>query len=215
MKKKPYAFIGWLCLLAVFPGCASVSTPSGFLGDYSRLQDGRFFKREYIAPDANFGKYSKVKVDPVELKHFDNAVNQYDKQKLEGLGSKLKLALEKELGKKYEILNVSVPPDAQTVVVRPALVYVAEPERLLNAAMVFFIYVGLSKGGAAFEAKLIDGGTMKELAAVSEKRKAGGGIRDAKSILIGNYTRFTHAEGAFKRWGKNLLDLMAYRGGKS
>ncbi len=215
MKKDKRAFLILLvCLTVVLPGCASVSTPSGFLGDYSRLQPGQYFKQEYIAPDAYFGKYSKVKVDPVELKHFDNSANQYDKEKMEELGSKLKTALEDELGKRYEVLSVNAPPDRETVIIRPALVYVAEPERLLNLATAFFIYIALSKGAAAFEAKLIDGGTKKELAAVSEKRKAGGGIRDAKSILIGNYMRFTHAEGAFKRWGKNLLDLMAYRGGK-
>lgn len=211
MKKKPYFLILLVFFLA---SCTTISTPSGFLGDYSRLEEGRFFRQEYIAPTANFSKYSKVKIHPVELKYFDKTVRQYDQQRLEKLGSKLKHALESELGKKYEVLSINTPPDEKTVIIRPALVSVTEPAPLLNLVTSFFIYVALSKGGAAFEAKIWDGETMKEIAVVSERRKGGGGIRDVKSILIGNYTRFTHAEGAFKRWGKNLLELMASRGGR-
>ena len=33
------------------------------------------------------------------------------------------------------------------------------------------------------------------------------GITDLKSLLIGGFFRFIHAEGAFKRWGKNFVDL--------
>ena len=64
-----------------------------------------------------------------------------------------------------------------------------------------------SRGSAAFEAKLIDGGTGKEIGQIAERRKSGGGITDIKSILLGGWLKFANAEGAFNRWGKDLAKM--------
>ena len=88
--------------------------------------------------------------------------------------------------------------------IAPALVYATSPERIINAVTFWLIGFQFSKGSVAFEAKLIDGRTGKEIAAVAEERKGGGGWRDIKSLLAGGFFRFMHAEGAFNRWGTNF-----------
>lgn len=206
--KKIKSISGFLMLLAfvfILSACASVYKPSGYLPDSANLQKGKYFKQERIAADADFSKYKKVKVENVDLKHFDNSISKHPKEDIAKLAEKFKSALETELGKKFQIVSSA---DAQTLVVAPALVYVATPERSVNIATAFLIGFSFSKGFAAFEAKITDGATGKVIAEVAEKRKGGGGIWDLKSILIGGYLEYAHAEGAFKGWGKDLTKLV-------
>ncbi len=190
-----------------FSACTSVYKPSGYLDDYSTLQKGTEFKQERISETADFSKFTKVKVNQPELKYFENVNHEYDELDIQYLSDSLKLSLEKELGKKYLVLGSDERADSSTLVISPALVYATSPERLINALTIWFIGFQFSKGAVAFEAKIEDGGNNREIAAVAEKRKGGGGLADLKSILIGGLFRFTHAEGAFKRWGKNFADL--------
>ena len=77
---------------------------------------------------------------------------------------------------------------------------------MLNGLTFWLIGFQFSKGSVAFECKLTDG-EGKEIAWMTEERKGGGGLTDIKSLLIGGFFRFMHAEGAFNRWGKNLVEL--------
>ena len=210
IRKRTVFILGFSVFAMVsFSACTSIHKPSGYLGDYAGLEKGKEFKQERVAEQADFSKYKKVKVNTPELKYFENANHEYDDMDIQYLADRLKLSLENELSKKYLLLGSNERPDSSTLVVSPALIYATSPERLLNALTVWFIGFQFSKGAVAFEAKLIDGGTNQELAAVTEQRKGGGGITDFKSLLIGGFFKFTHAEGAFKRWGKNFADLTA------
>ncbi|OGW85971.1 MAG: hypothetical protein A3C35_07330 [Omnitrophica bacterium RIFCSPHIGHO2_02_FULL_46_11] len=207
MGKQYYFAV--LCLALILSACTSVHAPSGFLGDYSHFSEekGEHFRQEYVAEGVDLTKYTKAKVNPVELKYFENAAGTFTEDDSNYLASRLQESLEAELANKYQVLGPAERPDERTLVVSPALVYVKMPERLLNVATALLIGFQFSKGAAAFEAKLTDGGSGKELALVTEQRKSGGGIKDIKSILIGGFFKFMHAEGAFKRWGQNFVDL--------
>ncbi len=194
-----------LFFLVSLSACTSVhQPPSGFLGDYSSLQKGRNFKQERVAGGVDLTKYQKIKVNPVEIDRFQNSHKEYSDTEIQNLAVKLKTALENRLSKRYEILGSKDRPDQRTLVISPALVYATSPEWIINAATFWLIGFQFSKGSAVLEAKLIDGGTGKEIAAVAEERKGGGGLHDIKSLLIGGFFRFIHAEGAFKRWGTNF-----------
>ncbi len=194
--------------LLILSACASVHKPSGYLPDSAGLQEGKYFKQERIAPDADFRKYKKVKVEDVDIQYFDNSVSRHSEEDIAKLASEFKSSLESELGKKFQIVPESQAPDAETMVVAPALVYVATPERSVNIATAWRIGFSFSKGFAAFEAKIMDGRTGNVIAEVAEKRKGGGGIWDLKSVFIGGYLKYAHAEGAFKGWGKDLTKLV-------
>ena len=197
----------FLVLALVLSACTSVHKPSGYLSDYSQLEEGKNFKQEYRASDADFAKYTKVKVEPVELRFFENTHLEYTDEDIRHLSASLKESLEKRLAKKYQVLGMTEQPDGQTLVVHPALIYATSPERVVNGLTFWLIGFQFSKGAVAFEAKLTDGGNGKELAVVTEQRKGGGGLADIKSLLIGGFFRFIHAEGAFNQWGKNLVKL--------
>lgn len=210
-KYKKFCLAGCLILFAfVLSSCTSIHQPtSGFLGDYSNLQKGKNFKQEYVASSADLTKYKKVKVNAVETKRFQNPYKEYSAAEIQTMAAELKTSLEMSLSKRYEILGPKDKPDHETLVISPALVYMTSPEALLNAATIWFLGFQFSKGSAALEAKLIDGGSGKEIAAVAEERKGGGGLLDPKSLLIGGFFRFIHAEGAFNRWGKNFDKMTA------
>ena len=65
--------ISWLAVAAVVAvGCAATMQArsvkeSGFLGDYSKLQDctGRRAKRCYVAPEVVWKSYDRILLDPV------------------------------------------------------------------------------------------------------------------------------------------------------
>lgn len=200
-------FSVFFVLIFILSACASVHKPSGYLPDSASLQKGKYFKQERVESGVDFSTYKKVKVENVELKYFDNSVGHHSEQDMAMLAGKFKSSLESELGKKFQVVTGNQTPDAETMVVAPALVYVATPERALNIATAWFIGFSFSKGYAAFEAKITDGATGKVIAEVAERRKGGGGIWDLKSIVIGGYMKFAHTEGAFKGWGKDLTKL--------
>jgi len=203
---KKLVLKSYLVLLTVsLSACTSVHAPaSGFLSDYASLQKGVRFKQERFAQGVDFSKYTSIKVSPVAFDHFQNTYNEYSAAEIQNMAVELKSALEKRLSKRYEILMGTAKTDSRTLVINPALVYATSPEWIINAATFWLIGFQFSKGSVAFEAKLTDGGTGKEIAAVAEQRKGGGGILDIKSLTIGGFFRFIHAEGAFSRWGKNF-----------
>ncbi len=196
-----------VCFLSVLPACTTTHKPSGYFDNYDELHEGEYLKQEYIAQGADLYSYHKVIVHPVEMKYFENTEGKFSQEDMDKLSSRLHESLKEELGKKYVVLGDTAPLDGDTFVVSPALVYVKTPNRIMNGATFWFTGWTFSKGAAAFEAKLTDGGSGKVIAEVAEKRKSGGGITDVKSIFAGGWMRFASAEGIFKRWGKDLVKL--------
>ena len=205
--KKHCVSVSNVFIIFLLSACTSIHKPSGFLSEYSHLTKGKQFKQEYVVSDTDFSKYKKVKINPVEFRFFENPNQEYSDAEIQRLGAGLKQALEERLGKQYQVLGAKEAPDRQTIVINPALIYATSPERVLNGLTFWLIGFQFSKGSVAFEAKLTDGGGGKELAVVTEERKGGGGLTDLKSLLIGGFFRFVHAEGAFNRWGKNFVKL--------
>lgn len=211
MKSRHKAFVGvfLLFVILVVPACTSVRKPSGFLTESGELVKGGYFIQEYVPAGTNFSTYRKAKVSEVDIRYledFRGNLTEFDRR---DLALKLKTSLESELGKRYQILSISENPDKNTLVISPALVYVSTPHRIINAATFWFFNLSFSKGSAAFEAKITDGKSGRVLAEVAEKRMGGGGLADIKSILIGGFLKFAHAEGAFKRWGKDMAHFVS------
>lgn len=213
IQKKGQAVSLLLSLTFLLSACTSVYKPSGYLKDYGDLQKGKEFRQEAVKPEVDLSKFKKVKINPVDTEHFDDPQNKYSDQEVERLAYRFEEALGKQLGKKYQVLGLGESSDNETLVISPALVYVSSPKRILNVATFWLIGFSFSRGSAAFEAKLSDGGTGREIAKVAERRKSGGGLRDPKSIFLGGFIKFANAEGAFHRWGRNFNDLTMMKGG--
>ncbi|MBI4430144.1 MAG: DUF3313 family protein [Candidatus Omnitrophica bacterium] len=207
-QKSGLFSVSILLSFIIISACASAFKSSGFLARSAELKKGSYFRQEWVSKDARFSKYTKVKVNEVNLSYFDNSVSRHSPEEIERLAGSFKENFASELGKNFQVLGAAEKPDAATFVVSPALLYVAAPERAINAATAWFFNFSISKGFAACEIKLTDGASGKLLAEFAEKRSGGGGVKDVKSLAIGNYTKFTHAQGAFKDWAESLLKFV-------
>ena len=121
-----------LLLIVIFSGCASTIAPSGFVQDHSRLYKGEFFEQEYISPLADLGKYTKIKVERVEMAYLKNK-SKYDPSELVEVAGAFKTYFEQGLSEAgFKVLAASQPSDALTLIVQPALVSLGTPQRTLN-----------------------------------------------------------------------------------
>jgi len=165
LKRARYLSCFILVLLALsFSGCstASVGTPSGFLNDYAALQDGTYFKQQYVPKGASFVGYKSIKVAPVNLSHLDNQ-SSCDTGELEDLARQFREDTEAQLKKSG--FTVSSDPSGHTLVISLALTDIETPDRLFNvgmtaASVVSPIPLPFDKNGqTAIEGKITDGTT--------------------------------------------------------
>lgn len=208
MNKNPFLSFGILWSgIFILSACASAFKPSGFLSHSDDLKKGEYFRQEWIADGEDFSRFTKAKVSEVDISHFDNSVSRHSEEEIKTLASDFKQKLETGLAPRFQILPSDERADDETLVFAPALLYVATPERAINAATAWFFNFSISKGFAACEVKLTDGATGEVIAEVAEKRTGGAGIKDVKSLTVGSYMKFAHAEGAFKAWAESLSKL--------
>ena len=165
----------------------------------------RYFQRQYIFPSAHFSKYSQVFVHDVILKDMENAY-KYDPADLKQLSDQFKQELETHLAQVFEVTHSHFLPDPQTLVVEPKILMIGTPRRVLNAVTTIAVFMPLTSGSAAFEARLTDGMTGELVADISDQRTM---EMDLKSLTLGNFQKFTHAEAAFKNWAKLLAEMLS------
>lgn len=202
-----------LCLSAFVIGCETASTtaPAGFLRDYSVLQEGTYFKQEYIAPDIDFSKYTSVKVAPV---NFDYLMNRTvcSPEDLENLGKAFRRDIEKSLKEKG--FNITHAPSGNTLIVCAAITNVEIPDRLFNAAKSLAPY-GLSMiptdtdGRTAFEAKIIDAKTGKTVIELGEQQAGAGGQIDIAAMAVGGYMKFVNANVVYRKWANQVAKMLS------
>ncbi len=214
LKKSAYHPCFILLLLALsFSGCstASVGTPSGFLKDYSALQEGTYFKQEYISKGTSFSGYKTIKVAPVNLSHLDNQ-SSCDTGELENLAREFREDVEAQLTKSG--FTVTSDPSGHALVISLALTDIETPDRVLNAGMTaasFMSPVPLpfdKNGQTAFEGKITDGATGELLMEFAEVRSGSGDKRSLKTMTVGKYQKFTNTQAVFAGWAQTIAKML-------
>ncbi|HRZ87092.1 MAG TPA: DUF3313 family protein [bacterium] len=193
-------------------GCetASVERPAGFLRDYSVLNEGTFFKQQFVARDADFSKYRSVKVVPVNFDYLmDKTVA--DPGDLEDLGRAFRKDIEKALAEKG--FKVTQYPTKGTLILAVAVTDIEIPDRVFNAAKSLAPYgIGFiptdTNGRTAFEGKFIDAETGRTVIEVAEKQSGSGSQINIKAMAIGGYMKFVNAEACFNGWSKQLAAML-------
>jgi len=202
-----------LCACLLLAGCETASTtaPAGFLRNYSVLQEGTYFKQEYIAPDTDFSKYRSVKVAPVNFDYLmDNTV--CSPEDLENLGKAFRQDMEKSLTEKG--FKIAHAPAADTLIVCAAITNVEIPDRLFNAAKSLAPY-GLSlvptdtDGRTAFEAKIIDAKTGRVVIELGEQQAGAGGQLDVAALTVGGYMKFVNANVVYRKWANQIAKMLS------
>ena len=202
-----------LVLLGSFVGgCSSTpdSTTSGFLNNYSELEQGVYFKSEYIDTGFDFADVTDVKVVPVNLNYLDDKTS-CDTKELEKLASEFRDNVEKEL-QAAGFTATSTPHD-NALIIRLALTDIEPPKVLQNVAVTaagVFSPVPLpfdNNGTTAFEGKITTASSDEPIAEFAEMDSGAGGF-NVKSKLIGNYTKFTNSEILFKNWSHQIAKML-------
>lgn len=179
-------------LLAVAAGCTSTKQTkqsekdfSGFLGDYSKLQQGAEDQANfvYVNPTAPWKSYNKVYIRPVELwqaeseKSSLSSLSNEDKQMLV---DSLHVALAGSLGKNFKLVD-KVGPDV--LVVRAAITEAGAAKPVVNLLSTITpvgLVVGAGKtvvtgkssgvGYVSVEAEFMDGASGTRVLAVVDAR---------------------------------------------
>lgn len=172
-------------------GCAATektrgAAPAGFLKDYSQLQAGKGKEAQliYINPDANFGAYDKVLLDPVAMHaRSESSLSKISPENLQVLEDYLYAALRRELGKVYTIVDGPGPGvlrvRAAITEVRGAKVpmnilsTVSPQAQVLDRAKKLGTGTYSFAGRAAVEGEVTDSLTGKRLIAAVDERVGG------------------------------------------
>jgi len=203
-----------LALLALsLSGCstASVGTPAGFLQDYSDLQEGTYFKQEYVPKGTSFSGYKAIKVAPVNLSHLDNQ-SSCDTGELENLAKEFRQDVEAQLQKNG--FTVSSDPSGHTLVISLALTNIETPDRLFNvgmtaASVISPVPLPFDKDGqTAVEGRITDGTTGKLLMEFAEVRSGAGDKRTLKTLTVGKYQKFTNTQAVFAGWAQTIAKML-------
>ena len=199
-------------------GCAAThrtreATLTGFLGDYSKFQQGKRNEAQliYVNPTVNFAAYDKVMIEPITIWQApaNSVLSRVTKRDLDQLTSQLYWAIRKELevGGGYVMVQQPGPGvmrlrlavtevrhsrpllDLTTTVLPPALV-VSTARRLATGTHMFV-------GKAAIEAEMVDSLSGKRLLAAVDERAG-------RKTIRGKLDAWDDVQSAFNHWAKQL-----------
>lgn len=194
----------------------SVKT-SGFLGDYSQLHPGKGdqAKLVYLDPSADFGKYHKVMIDPVQLWAAEDETTTLGKLSRENqqmLVDYLYTSLHDALEKDYVIVK---EPGPDTLRIRCAITEAraSKPMRdLASNVTPFGLGITYTKrivfgthtavGIVTVEGELLDSATGQRLAAAVDRRAG-------TKVLRGKFNRWGDVKDAFDFWARRLQTRLA------
>ncbi len=166
------SFLLLLCSLSLSACLSSVGlTDSGFLSSEVRLSpaEGERARATWTAPDADFGRYHALLVDPLEIRLTDASQNQ--------LNSKQEALLEENF-RRYvlaglpEGFTLAQEPGPDVLRLRTALTEVDTTNMLVNWFTGLVILWPLDYGGATFELELQDSSSGRPLAAMVNADRA-------------------------------------------
>ncbi len=194
-------------------GCARQVRPSGFLGDYSKLEPDPAYKvaEAYRNPAADLSLYDKVIVDPVEIwYHPDAPYKGIQPDELQALAKEFRQALVNALAGGYPVVE---EPGPGVMRLRTAITDIAPSKpgleavtrvpgvRALSAAGRAMSGARLAVGEASMEAEITDAESGVRLVAVVDTREG----RQRIGTPLG---RFADAQQAFDYWAKTLREQL-------
>lgn len=151
--------------------------PSGFLGDYSKLEPGRGNEAlaRFIDPNADFAGYARVQVDPVAVwQREGTGEGVLSEAEARRLATRLESTLREELTRDFEVVEV---PGPDTLRIRAAITEArgAPVALVAGAASGTMAPPGAPTpesfvGVAAIEVEVLDAASGRRLAAAVDQR---------------------------------------------
>ena len=217
-----------LALAGLLAGCAETSQArsvqqSGFLGDYSKLQEGKEGQAllVYMNPNVNWASYDKVMLDPVTVwLGAGSEMSDVSPEDQQRLASLLYTKVSDALSTDYKLVSAPGPgvlhiqgaiteADRPNVVMHtvsnivPQMMLLSNVKKLATGTQAF-------AGTASIEGKITDGATGQILWEGVDKRGGGKGLARA---VEGTWADIDHA---YDYWAQKLKwRLCQMRGGSN
>lgn len=171
---KIHQFILTSGVALAIAACATKSSPTGFLNDYSKLKPNPFFADlAWVAPDADFSKYDSMIIDPVVV--YGERAAALPEAERNNLANQLRNSFVRRMGSRFNIVDSTGPstlrlrmalsdvdatsPKMNTVTtVLPQARLIGEAQRMATGTQNF-------AGSTAMEAEFLDSSTGKQIAA--------------------------------------------------
>ena len=191
---------------------------SGFLGDYWQLQKGQKGQAAlvYISPSANWAKYTKVQLVPVQLWKSDDPdspLGRMDVATQQRLIDLLHTAVADELKKDYLLVEQPCP---DVLVIRGAITEARHskpvinlvsstypPLKVLNIGKELLTGTGIGVGVVTVEMEILDGQSQQRLAAAVDRRS---GTQALQSKFAGTWG---DVKLSFDWWAERLRTRLA------
>jgi len=216
------------CLLVGLTACKTTrqvkeDQQSGFLGDYSMLQKGKKGEANYIYinTNANWAKYTKIWLKPVELWKSDDPesrINKMDEETQKMLGQEAYNALYEALTNNFQMVD-SAGPDVLIIRAaitdgrrsKPAINFVSSvymPLKVLSFGKRLITGTDLGVGYVVAEAEALDGQTNQRVFAAMDARAG------TKALRTKFNSTWNDAKLAFEWWGQRMdKRLMLFKQG--
>ena len=193
---------------------------SGFLSDYSQLHPGTNGEAAlvYWNPSADWKKYTKVKLDPVQLwdsSDPDSPIGKLSQEDQQMLVGTFYDAMYSQLSTNYQMVD---QPGPDVLVIRTALTQAGKSHPVAN--LITSVYLPLkvvsfgkrlvtgtdiAVGSVTAEGEILDGQTNERLAATVDRRAGTKALRTKFNNTWGD------VELAFEAWAKQLDERLAQR----
>jgi hypothetical protein len=201
--------LGWtlaIGMAVILCGCGPEKTPqTGFLSDYSKLQEGSDSSLRYLNKDA-FGKNTGFIVDPIEVRFHAGAKaieakseGKMTERDIRDLANYLHSAIIKAISDAgYKIEYRSGPGIAR---IRVAITDLEKTNVALAAIPQSRMLTGAGVGGAAMEAEILDSLTGKQIAALVETRAG-------SRVPFTGLSDWGGAKSVIDEWAKRLRERL-------
>ena len=225
LRIRPWLrFVAALCVLVCLVGCTTTHRVrrvhlSGFLSDYSQLKEGGPDEAQlvYINPAADFGKYTKILMDPIQVYAATERSNiaSLPNDQLKALLNYLDAKLRQELGKDYKFVT---EPGADVMRMRVALTEARSRKVLLNTVstvMPIGLAISTAKrvaegthsgvGQTNVEAEIVDSRSGERLLAAVDARAG----RKVTWPIPDMFSRQKDVTNAFDYWAERSRERFA------
>lgn len=210
-----------LAMLGLLAACTTTMQtrsvePSGFLGDYSQLREGKGKEAQlvYLDEAADFSKYTKIQMDPVELHAVEGSkLEKLETEKQQALLNYFDAAIREQLSQRYTFVDA---PGPDVMRLRVAVTEAKGSKVVLNTlSSIVPIGVAVSTlklaatgthsavASTQAEMELLDSASGQRLAAAVDAR-AGRKI----TLRLDKFSKYAQVKDAFDYWAERIAERL-------
>ena len=179
-------------------GCeSSMPARTGFLGDYSKLEQHSGTSYRYLSPDNRLGDYHSFIIDPVSTYTHHGDLSKMELSEVGELTAYLQDALASAISDKYPVVRTPGPGVAR---LRAAITDVKRSTWWLNIHPGTKL-MGAGTGSAALEAELIDSATGEQVAALVESQKG-------NQFELDTFSKLDDVKDVMDDWAKRFRERL-------